>query len=546
MEENCEPIEDSECKPIFQEPPPVVKRRECGELRTNREVPDKADILPPDHPLLQKFQDALKDHLNKLKFQLDMEIAALKNYEKQVKKEWEEAGIVLYDKQQIINGQHVKMDEMDETLKNVCDERKRIEQEMIPVQEEKERSEAELKAAKAVLKKKRVELDNYNTLELTVQKWSKEVEDELRVMKTKAGKDIRMQKQLAEDKKKSDMIVFNLEMEISKRQKELDDITEQIKDQKETIETLNRTYYDASSDLDVLQNEHKRITQAWKEVIVCIQHRDKVLCKGKEDQDRIKEDLKLTNSSIQAVKKLVKTVDEEGKTISGFKSRLEEDYKIQNRNLEKELEVQAKLDAKLDEIPLLIDQTEKDLTEAKKESTQINKELRDVMARVDKWAAEKLKLEDDFFKEAQDHIITDNASSYTMRLLKESQRTRRTMELNLTTTENSLSEVLLELERNKGLIQKLTLRKEKLDEERKTLDADVDKEKATLKDLEYQIDLKMRKVEKLNDKIGTLADRTGGESNPIDLKVFSLLYLSTADMLLIVKQRIWIRRLLNA
>lgn len=495
------------------------EKTECGEWTVERKTSKQADILPPDHPLLQKFQDALNKHLTNLKFQLEVEIAALRNDEKQVKKEWEDAGIILYDKQQILNGQHERMDQMEETLRKVCEERTRIEKEVVPLQKDKETLDEELQRHRQVLKRKRMDLDNYNTLELTVHKWAKEVEDELRVTKTKAGKDAKIQKQLSEEKKKSDFIVFNLEMEILKRQKELDELRDQVNNQKQIIETLNGSYYDASSDLDALQNEHKRITQAWKEVIICIQHRDKVLYKGKEDQEKLKEDLKLTMSSIQAVKKLIKKVEDEGKVINGFKSRLEEDFKIQNRNLEKELEIQAKVDAKLDEIPILIEQTEKDFTEAKKESTQISKELREVMAKVDKWAMEKVKLEEDFFKEAQEHIITDNASSYSIRLLKDSQRTRRNMELNLAATENSLSEVLLELERNKGLIQKLTLNKEKLEEEKVLLDTDVDKERYVLKDLEYQIDLKLRKVEKLNDKICAIKTTTGGEYDPMDLKV---------------------------
>jgi len=46
---------------------------------------------------------------------------------------------------------------------------------------------------------------------------------------------------------------------------------------KEVINILNMSIANANTDLEVLQNEHKRLTQAWNEVIIAIQLRDKIL-----------------------------------------------------------------------------------------------------------------------------------------------------------------------------------------------------------------------------------------------------------------------------
>lgn len=92
---------------------------------------------------------------------------------------------------------------------------------------------------------------------------------------------------MAEEKRKKDLLVFNLDAEVRKKERELEGIEEQIKEQEGATDVINRSLADANSDLEVLQHEHKRLFQAWGEVIVAIQQRDRVLARTKEDLEYV-------------------------------------------------------------------------------------------------------------------------------------------------------------------------------------------------------------------------------------------------------------------
>ena len=70
---------------------------------------------------------------------------------------------------------------------------------------------------------------------------------------------------------------------MSKRERELENIDDQIKENEEAVNNLNKSLCEANTDLEGLQHEHTKLMQAWGEVIVAIQQRDKVLTKAKTD-----------------------------------------------------------------------------------------------------------------------------------------------------------------------------------------------------------------------------------------------------------------------
>ena len=80
-----------------------------------------------------------------------------------------------------------------------------------------------------------------------------------------------------------DLILFKLDSEVRKNERELVNIDDQVKEHGESVASLNKNLADANTDLEGLQHEHKKLMQAWGEVIVSVQQRDKVLAKAKMD-----------------------------------------------------------------------------------------------------------------------------------------------------------------------------------------------------------------------------------------------------------------------
>ncbi|XP_020808051.1 coiled-coil domain-containing protein 40-like [Drosophila serrata] len=62
--------------------------------------PDQLALLSPNHPLLDKFQNSLRDLLLRTKDELEYEIAEIKYQVKLKEQRREEEGLALYDMQQ--------------------------------------------------------------------------------------------------------------------------------------------------------------------------------------------------------------------------------------------------------------------------------------------------------------------------------------------------------------------------------------------------------------------------------------------------------------
>lgn len=178
------------------------------------------------------------------------------------------------------------------------------------------------------------------------------------------------------------------------------------------------------------------------------------------------------------------------------------------------------LENKLSEIPLLLDQTENDLKEAKKEGTQLETEIRHLQWRVDKQNSKKYQLEENILKLAQDHLITDKASEYRLKLLNNAQEQRRGLELNLSQAQNQLGGSLLEMECIKTDNHRIIQENKKLSEQLGDLEKKSDNINAELKHLETQNEIKMKRMEKLTNQLDDLIKRNeGAEASPTEIKV---------------------------
>ena len=191
----------------------------------------------------------------------------------------------------------------------------------------------------------------------------------------------------------------------------------------------------------------------------------------------------------------------------------------------------AGLEKKLLEIPLLLDQTEKDLKEAKKEGTQLETEIRRLQWKVDKQNSRKFEVEENILKLAQDQLITDKASEYRLKLLNTAQDQRRGMALTLAQAQNQLATTLLDMERLKANNFRMSEDNDKLTGELNALEDKADRYNSELKYLETQIDLKLKRMDKLMNQLDELMKHADSNINPTEMKasIYKLLTYSSSS-----------------
>lgn len=239
--------------------------------------PELMGILPPDHPLLRRFQLSLREHLLRTRAKLENEITDIKYRVKEKEDRREQQGLALYDMQTKIKYQESQIKDISAKIYEQIEKRQQEESVVEVLKKEFDEKEKLTRIQKTLYNNRMMELEDLQTLRSSIQQWAYEVEDEVKNAKRIVSRDAQLQKQLSEEKRKSDILFYKLEMEVKKKEGELENIAEDEKQITEVVNVLNMSIADANTDLEALQNEHKRLVQAWSEVIIAIQARDKIM-----------------------------------------------------------------------------------------------------------------------------------------------------------------------------------------------------------------------------------------------------------------------------
>lgn len=234
-------------------------------------------VLPADHPLLEKFQRALKAHLLKVNSELEAEVAALKQDIVQKTKDCNDVGSELYDLQEEAERQKDALDDYNTQLKEMNEKRSIHESNAKDLKKTYDHENYRFKDAKRAYNERLIELTHLQVLEGNMCKWTQEIEDEVIAAKRVVSKDAKDQLAVSQHKKQMDMILFNVDAEIRRVERQLENTNEQIGDQQQIVDELHRSIADANADVNALQNEHKRLIASWSDVILCIKQRDKQL-----------------------------------------------------------------------------------------------------------------------------------------------------------------------------------------------------------------------------------------------------------------------------
>lgn len=136
---------------------------------------DNGGLLPADHPLLERFQRALKEHLMKVKFQLETEIVELDHSIKAKDDEITDVGSKLFDLQNDIEIQRDQIDKYNRSILEMSDKRKTHEDNVMRLKQEFNIKDSSCKDKKRIQNELTQEIGNMHVLENEIAKWNEEV-----------------------------------------------------------------------------------------------------------------------------------------------------------------------------------------------------------------------------------------------------------------------------------------------------------------------------------------------------------------------------------
>ncbi|KZC09343.1 Coiled-coil domain-containing protein 40 [Dufourea novaeangliae] len=479
-------------------------------------------MLDPDDKLMKKFQKTLYTHLSNVNNRLSEELHELELSVKQVEKELESEGVILYQTQQEIQHQHTTINQYLEALTKVTLLREKRNHNIEGAKQALKESRCKLEEEKNKREKLSQELKNLLSFHDYLSKWENDLNDFLKISKQISSQDANKKKMLINKKQQRDFILYRLREEIWKVDAEIAYLDEQLQIKDKEKEDANRMIVDVNTDLETLHAERKDLHDIWKSVVANIYKRNSFHDQLQSQQEEAQ---KLCNTLLLEIQKVKKETEKEmeiNEHLTSLLFRIENDIRIISKIVtmynEKITDVELQL-LKLTKVNEQI-HCDYDTIFAKYQSClyeeeQVNKKFEIIFGK-------KVNLESAIFKKLEEKIICDKTAQYVNELLLNTKNAVLELEISVARIENSYGNSLLELEKFTNLLENQKTDLQDILQKNAGKEKQMDELQKEIKKYETVIERKQRKLLVINKCIEQIMPSVGEDLSPQDLRITSL------------------------
>ncbi|XP_044759572.1 coiled-coil domain-containing protein 40 [Coccinella septempunctata] len=501
------------------------KKKEQETARFNMEFREKEvnEVLAPDHPALEKFQKALKEHLLKQIERLNEEIFELETVTKKKNAEKEAIGVETYETQQMVCRKQKILDEYVENVNNATAAREEIELEL---KEYREKYRCDTEALMRIQKEEkelRNEVETVNLLLHQTSMWEKDVESDITISKRMTEKTIKDQIQLLNEKQKQDMILYKLQSEVWKLETDLENTDMKLEVKEKEREELAQAVAEGNTTIEAIESDYRCLMHSWNSVVVAISNRDRVLHCVNQELQKYEEDHKNIICETEKVKKLTKEEMVNNEKLTAVKQRILGDIATCKNQTEDELAKQRRLEKRIMKYQSIIEATEKDIEKIDAENNAEQTALSVLDREWDKKNQTKLHWEEQIFLLLEDETTNSKASQHLALRLRQMKAQNRKLEITLALSENKNAIIQTKLESQISINAELSNLIKDLTSTKMQLEKELGDFQDKLKEYDNLIVKRQRLIDKLNNKVMEMVTIIGGkEISPAEMKIKTL------------------------
>ncbi|XP_037872586.1 CAP-Gly domain-containing linker protein 1 [Bombyx mori] len=452
--EECEcvtpPFEDGICKccrcPVDQCHCNKAGREAFDQWRSKRELGAMPAVLESTHPLMQRFQDTLKQFLEKENALAEEEILNLREELRLSKLAYDKDLEVIYRSDHDTNAQRALIEEYESSLSERTAEREAAERRARESNEKYKRAKEKLEQDLITEREATEELEALTSLCRQLEEWRDETESDLTVSQRMSDKMKAEKRQLAQEKRELDMFIFGLSNEVWKLESKLEMFQKQLEIKNSEMEKVNDKVTAYATELEDLELDKRRLVSLWNSVLVNIQQRDRVYDAVRDDYRTLQENYRTLLNNLEITKKLAMEEMNKGKEIAMNKDKLQYDLDRAVKLFDTEDMKRVNLETQIAELTEAIEMTERDQEMIKSENQTMRNILKSSEKDYDRKNELKLKLENDILANLQECLLNDKAVESMANGIKKMRELSRKQEISLTTMENQHAKMMMDLE----------------------------------------------------------------------------------------------------
>ncbi|XP_049823494.1 coiled-coil domain-containing protein 40 isoform X2 [Aethina tumida] len=503
-------------------------------------------VLDPNHPMLERFQKALKEQLL---IQIDTLKSEVHEYNIALQRKREErdsVGVRSYEAQQVLCKQQAILEESAETLDTITKAREELQEKLEEERTRHKEVREKLFQSEKTVCELRGELEATNLLVQQMTEWETRIESNITVNQRIAEKTRKDNTKLAVEKRRQDAVIYKLMKEIWRLESELETMDMQLRVKESEREEMAEMVSQGNANIDVIQAEHRCLIHSWNSVVVAVGNRDKVLGCLRDEAEKLDLKSKAIQTEIEQVKKLIKSelAENESHTLNKYKLNVDiNNYKSRTQD---EMMKYKELQTTLYELTSVSDRISKDIDIVQAEQKQKEAALNILLKDIQTLCSKKLQKEQEITK-LIDVLVLNDKSAQNMHLkIKKQQQINRNAEIKLADLENQHINLSTNIDRKKFELARIQEQHGEISAKNEKLVAEDAAIRIKIDALDVAIRKKQAELEGLNNKLEKARDPGLDMGSPQDLKIVAL-EKSVDDMQENIKnlQTYWLREQKN-
>ncbi|XP_043861151.1 coiled-coil domain-containing protein 40 [Dromiciops gliroides] len=519
---------------------------QISESEISEEVEEETQlvVLDPDHPLMKRFQTALKNYLKKQIDKLQLEIRELTVATKHGKTQREELGVQLYGVQQHLAQLQMELEKNHDQYSILEAERRQTEEELRNTRTLYNKTIMSAKEEQKKMASLQSEMESLTLRLFYLQNIDQDVRDDISVMK-QVVKKAEVEKLNAElEKKKQDLYVDRLTRNANQLEEHIALYEAQLAAQSEDTKTVRQAVGEACTEIDSINLEKKQLLQNWSTSLVGMKHRDEAYTAILEALRDSKHQSKSLDGEIEAYKKSIMKEEERNELLASILNRAENDANVNQKLIGQSMSKHEALQKEFTTYTLTLHSTEEAYTRAYSERAVCTNELQTIHQNIENEFEQKKNKEKSILEKLQDQKMSGKMTKYFSHLASKLQKKKTDMVTHLSKIDGDIAQTALN-------ITNTNIRKEEYQATLTELDKEVEKINDLITNSESEIARRTILIERkqglinvFNKRIDQMISELGGEElGPVELEIRRLNKLiDEYNATLLQQQMKWLRQ----
>lgn len=500
-------------------------------------------VLDPDHPLMTRFQTALKNYLTKQIQSLDMELREMSTSMKKNKSEREDLGVILYGIQQELARQQMGLEKQHDKHAQISTLRRQVENELENIRSLHKKTHLTTDTERKKVSSMQTEVENLALRLFYMENMSSDVRSDISVMKRAVQKTEAERIQAEVEKQKQDMFVDRLTREVDRLKEQIAIYESQISAQREDTKAAREAVAEANMEIEGICLEKKQLLQQWNSSLIGMTRRDEAYAAIQKALRLAQQELRSMETEIDGYKKSVTKEEERHEKLAFMINRAESDAAMSKKLISQCQAKQEALRVEFSTYMRTLEETEQALSRVTTERAGRWTELNSLRKQIEKESQVKGTLENEIMEKLQEKLTSDKAAKYSSLLTEKLRRRKLELEIDYTKMENETAQVQLELNHSSSRIQALQRTLAELDKKIENTNDVISHSQSEIAKRTIAIERKQASINLYSKQIETtLAEIGGKELGPLEIQITALTkQIEECNLEIASVQQYWLR-----